>query len=882
VTLLRQTVLVVLILVLLLLAVPVSFMALNIPIDLGLLKKPLANAVSSEIGMDVRINGDMRLVPGLEPTFEMQGLEITGLENPGDGDTISLGLARVQLDLLALIVGGIRIEELTAEDIRVVAVIGRGRGTPTLPAASQEATKSPAQMETANSNESVLLFKGLANLALRRISVDVREADSGKQHRFVLDEMTGGATANQPLELKARGRYQGQPFRLDMRGESVDKILLLQWSWPLDLRADIAGMRVELSPAAADATSATGAAIDYRLRIAGKRLDELDEIVGVSLPPLGPYSVAGRFSVFADRYSISDIELGLGESDLRGSLELDVAEKIPRLKVDLTADGLRLEDFDTGAWSPVETSADSRPADAASGSIAPLFEPEVLKSISLRLSLAVKKVRSRVRKLGSGSLELRLEDGIISLDPLNIELPQGPAAFTMVLDPGSRSGSNLSRLLPVSLSARVADTVLRFERDDGGAAAEAEDPREFRYRMRVQGRSLDSFDDFAGVSLPPLGPYELTALITARDTRYALTDLDIRIGNSDLKGSMQLDTAGERPRAEVLLTTEVLQLEDFLFEGWSMLDADTDAEPEQGAAVARGAGGVDPEQIATLLSRESMARIDAAFTLDVARVLLGKEELGSGKLGLTLDDGRLDVKPVRLDIPGGALSMSLAFEPTDEGVYGQIGFDVDHFDYGVLARRLKPGTDMGGHLSLNVALDSRADRPENLLRNANGHLLFGIWPEKIEADVFDLWTVNLLLAVLPTVNEGPKSKVNCIVAGLEFREGVAARKSLLLDTTNMQVGGDATANFKTGKIDVFLKPQAKVPQFFSLATPVRVDGEFSDFGVSPAPGALIGTVIRMATSIVTVPVERLFRENIPEDGEAACAIAYRGGIPEGR
>ena len=52
--------------------------------------------------------------------------------------------------------------------------------------------------------------------------------------------------------------------------------------------------------------------------------------------------------------------------------------------------------------------------------------------------------------------------------------------------------------------------------------------------------------------------------------------------------------------------------------------------------------------------------------------------------------------------------------------------------------------------------------------------------------------------------------------------------------------------------------------------------------LAPAPGALIGTVIRMLASIVTVPVQRLFTEEIPEDGEAACAVALQGGIPQGR
>lgn len=60
-----------------------------------------------------------------------------------------------------------------------------------------------------------------------------------------------------------------------------------------------------------------------------------------------------------------------------------------------------------------------------------------------------------------------------------------------------------------------------------------------------------------------------------------------------------------------------------------------------------------------------------------------------------------------------------------------------------------------------------------------------------------------------------------------------------------------------------------------------IDAVFT-LDVGPAPGALMGTVIRMLTSIVTVPVQRLFQEKIPEDGETACAVAFQGGIPEGR
>ena len=117
---------------------------------------------------------------------------------------------------------------------------------------------------------------------------------------------------------------------------------------------------------------------------------------------------------------------------------------------------------------------------------------------------------------------------------------------------------------------------------------------------------------------------------------------------------------------------------------------------------------------------------------------------------MKLDDGRLEVKPVRLDIPRGVLNMSMSLEPTAEKMIAQVAMDIDHFDYGVLARRQKPDSDMGGHISVDAALDFRSDDPEKLLGNANGDVLFGIWPENIEADVFDLWTVNLLVAIMPS------------------------------------------------------------------------------------------------------------------------------------
>ncbi len=878
----RRAVLVLLLLMLVLTAVPVSFVALNIPVDLRVLKKPLIAAASSQLGLDVTIDGDMRLVPGLAPTLAMGGLAITDPEKPRDGNSITIGLARVQLALVPLLFGEIRIEELTGEDIHAVAVLEPRTREKDAPAPGTADGDTPTVADAG----STLVFRGLEDLGLRRISVDVRSLETGKRYRLVLDELIGAATASRPLSIDAHGTYQDEPFKLHMSGETIDKLLLLKWSWPLEMNAEIAGMKLQLAPADAGTEDAESEAIDYSLTIAGSSFDDLDRIAGVSLPPLGPYSVGGRFSVSRDRYGISDFELRVGDSDLQGSFELDSSGEIPAMTIDLAADALHLADFDVGDWSPAEGDPEPETQSAngtlsardAAETMVPLFDPELLKRFAVQLSLAVNKVETPTRELGAGSTRVRLQNGIISVDPLRLEFPQGPLELTMVVDPASAPETPAIALLPLSVSARVADTSFRFDRVDGDGPSASDGKPVLRYRMAIEGESLASFDTFAGVSLPPAGPYAMSTLVTVNDTQVALRELDIRVGDSDLKGDMSLDISGERPRTGIKLTTDLLQLNDFIFEDWSMADPPT----EETTGEKPAGGTIDREEIQALLSREALTLVDAVFSLDVASVRLGEEDLGGGSLGVVLEDGRLDVKPVHLNIPGGSLDMSLAIAPAETNILASIRTEIDHFDYGVLARRAKPGTDMGGAISLDMAIESRADRPENLMRNANGHMLLGIWPDAMEADVFELWTVNLLLAILPTVDEGPQSKVNCVIAGLEFRDGVATQTALFMDSTNMQVGGELKADFKTEEIDIYMEPRAKQAQFFSAATPVQVDGSFADFGVAPAPGALMGTVIRMLTSIVTVPVQRMFQEKTPEGGETACAVAFQGGIPEGR
>jgi hypothetical protein len=185
-----------------------------------------------------------------------------------------------------------------------------------------------------------------------------------------------------------------------------------------------------------------------------------------------------------------------------------------------------------------------------------------------------------------------------------------------------------------------------------------------------------------------------------------------------------------------------------------------------------------------------------------------------------------------------------------------------------------PEADMAGWLSLDLDVEGEAPENANLLAHANGHLDFLAAPENIETDVFDLWAVSLLKFILPRLDPGPRSTLNCVVARFDLEDGVMDEKALLLDTTEMVVRGDASVDFGKERIRARLTPEPKKAEFLSLQTRVEVKGSFDDFGIGVPPEELVATVLRFVTSVVLVPVQRVFAGSLPADGEQACLSAW--------
>lgn len=119
-----------------------------------------------------------------------------------------------------------------------------------------------------------------------------------------------------------------------------------------------------------------------------------------------------------------------------------------------------------------------------------------------------------------------------------------------------------------------------------------------------------------------------------------------------------------------------------------------------------------------------------------------------------------------------------------------------------------------------------------------------------------------------------ESQLNCIAGRFNINDGKMKQEDLLLDTSRIQVKGNMEVDFGRGWIESRLRPVPKRPQFYSLATPLQISGKLDDLNVGVARGGLIGTMIRILTSYVIVPVQWAVLKKIPVDATEQCINLY--------
>ena len=519
------------------------------------------------------------------------------------------------------------------------------------------------------------------------------------------------------------------------------------------------------------------------------------------------------------------------------------------------------------------------------------------------------KGNSILEMMQTSSQEIRIKNGLWTIgsevfnEPIFIKVDRGtyasqtdgPADISIT---GSLKGESLSmkisedgllargtdRPVELSMDASVGDLNLQFDgqvkRNPGGKPT-------IHLDTLVSGSRLDKLNRLLEYDLPPIGPYKLHGALHTAKNLLTLDELLIEVGSSTLNGEVMLtvkaDEEGKLINPSVLdakFNAPSLQLDDLHIRELVSTISDEEASDErvsnEEAANEQAPVHTEPDKVsnyADLLSSEFSDVIEAHLEVAVDEVISGTDRLGSGYVMANNRNGKNSLEKLHIEVPGGFFEMNGYYQVKNEITEADVHLNMDQFDYGVLVRRVVPESSIKGLMNLRIDLSAAAADIGSLQKHVNGRLRVGVVPEHMEAGIIDLWAVNILTSALPVLMEGSESEINCIAADFNFEDGMITPEVFLLDTSRMRALGEGYVNLKDESIDFHMKPTPKSPQFFSLATPVNVTGTIRDPHIGVSAGGVIGTVFRVVSGVITAPLQKIFTEDMAEDGVEACSAA---------
>ena len=286
---------------------------------------------------------------------------------------------------------------------------------------------------------------------------------------------SGGAQqAALPLTFSAKGTWQKEPFAAKGR---TGNVLYLRapvgQPFPMDIAATAAHTSLRASGTIKSLATLDGA--DARFKMEGHDLQELYKLVGIVLPATPRYSLEGLLSKDGEVWHIRQINGKLGASDLRGELAFDRSQPTPLLTGKLETKSLDFDDLAPLVGLPEQAhSAAALPqvkgerAQPVAAAAAPADHRRVLPTAPLdverlrRMNADVTYDAARISHVRQLPLEranvhVRLKDGVLQLDPLNVGVAGGTFTGRLRIDAGTNPA-----VAEVHLNARSVELAKLF------------------------------------------------------------------------------------------------------------------------------------------------------------------------------------------------------------------------------------------------------------------------------------------------------------------------------------------------------------------------------------------------------------------------------------
>jgi uncharacterized protein involved in outer membrane biogenesis len=408
---------------------------------------------------------------------------------------------------------------------------------------------------------------------------------------------------------------------------------------------------------------------------------------------------------------------------------------------------------------------------------------------------------------------------------------------------------------PLKGEARIGETRIAVD----GTVTGIVGLRQIDTRVELSGRSLEDLYGIVSVALPSTRAYTTKGRLIRNAELVRYEDFTGKVGESDLAGTIEVDTSGERPFMKGDLHSKVVNLADLgVIVGTEQPRKD----------------GVLPD---APFNPERWGSVDADVSINAGAIVRPKQ-LPIEKLSarIQMKDRVLTLNPLEFGIAGGRLAGPVRLDGTGDTIQADLKMRIQGLELAKLFPTIKQNQASVGTLTGLIELKGSGNSVGRMLASSNGAIGAYMDGGRVSRFMMELVALDLWDAARVKLKGDEPIDIRCALADFSVKKGIMSANAFVFDTSAVLVEGAGTINLQTEAMDLTLNPKPKDSSIASLNTPLFVRGTFSDPKVAPEWGKLtakgIGALV-MGIINPVLAVLPLFKEGKAEDSNCAALIA---------
>ncbi|MFN0315318.1 MAG: AsmA family protein [Burkholderiales bacterium] len=387
---------------------------------------------------------------------------------------------------------------------------------------------------------------------------------------------------------------------------------------------------------------------------------------------------------------------------------------------------------------------------------------------------------------------------------------------------------------PLKVDATIGHTRARAD----GTITGLVKPTAMDLRLALSGDSLEQLVPLLGIAFPETRAYSAEGHLLHSANTWRYEKFSGVIGDSDIAGTLRIETGGKRPAMKADLVSKVLDFADLgpligVRPGSRQLSRKGEAPLTQ-EALASSRARVLPD-IPFNTSRWKTA--DAEVTLKASTIRRAKAlPLDDFVTHLSLRDSVLKLDPLDFGVAGGHLNGVISLDGREDPIRAHAQMRARK----LLIAKLFPAADLSksgvGQVNGEFDLSGKGNSVGRMLASSKGKVALVIASGEISKLMMEKAGVHLWEVLKLRVAGDKLVKLHCGVASFDVREGTMHASALIFDTEITTLSGSGTIDLGRETLDLTLKQKTKRFSPFALRSPVHVRGSFTKPEVSADTG----------------------------------------------